>query len=208
MPLQNRVDPTGQILAVAERGTFMGNRGGRIHTPERKLTRRRWASRAWIICVTRFRGRQRQLMQPNSYTELFFLDEPTALAAGHRPCFECRRADATAYAHAWAEAHGLPERPKAHEMDTVLHGDRLNRDRTQKTHQADLGGLPDGVMVRFDDRPHLVLGDRLLPWSFGGYGPAVARPKNLNLPVLTPKPTVRTIAAGFVPDLHASAEPT
>lgn len=206
MPLQNRVDPTGRIIAVTDRGTFMGNRGGRIHTPERKLMRRRWASRAWIICVTEFRGRRReQLMQPNSYTELFFLDEATALAAGHRPCFECRRADAMAYAHAWAEAHGLAERPMAQEMDSALHSERLNPDKSQKTHETELDALPDGVMVRFDDLPHLVLGDRLLPWSFGGYGPAVKRPAGHSATVLTPAPTVAVLNSGFAPALHGSA---
>ncbi len=205
MPLRNRVDPTGRIMAVADRGKFMGNRGGRIHTPDKVLTRRRWASRAWIICVTEFRGRHRQLMHPNSYTELFFLDEATALAAGHRPCFECRRADAMHYAHAWAEAHGLAERPMADEMDAVLHSERLNPDKSQKTYEADLDDLPDGVVVRFDDRPHLVLGDRLLPWSFGGYGRGVKRPAGQSVTVLTPAPTVAALSAGFAAALHSSA---
>ena len=205
MPLQNRVDPTGRIMAVADRGTFMGNRGGRIHTPDKVLTRRRWASQAWIICVTEFRGRHRQLMQPNSYTELFFLDEATALAAGHRPCFECRRADAMAYACAWAEAYAFTDRPRAHEMDAVLHRERLNPDKSQKTYEADLDGLPDGVVVRFDDRPHLVLGNRLLPWSFGGYGPTVQRPTGQCVTVLTPAPTVAALGAGYAAALHSSA---
>lgn len=204
MPLQNRVDPMGRIVAVAERGTFIGNRG-RIHTPDRTLTRRRWASRTWIICVTAFPGRRRQLMHPDRYTELFFLDEATALAAGHRPCFECRRADAMAYAHAWAEAYALTDRPRARQMDAMLHCARLNRDKSHKTHEADLDALPDGTIVRFDDRPHLVLSDRLLSWSFGGYGPAVKRPAGQSITVLTPAPTVAVLKAGFAAALHGSA---
>ena len=94
MPLQNRVTPTGEIIATTARGTMMGNRGGAFHTAAQTLTHRRWKTKAWICCVIEFKGRHRVVMSPNRYTELFFLDEATALAAGHRPCFECRRADA------------------------------------------------------------------------------------------------------------------
>src|ERR1700733_7595293 len=120
MPLQNRVSPSGDLIAVPARGLFLGNRGGRIHTDARTLTARRWASRQWICCVLEFRGRQRHVWG-RFYTELFFLDEPTAFAAGHRPCFECRRADALAFADAWRVARKLPERPRAEHMDDVLH---------------------------------------------------------------------------------------
>lgn len=205
MPLQNRVDPTGKILAVPDRGTMMGNRGGRIHTRDRKLTRRRWASRAWIICVTRFKDRHRTLMQPNSYTELFFLDEATALAAGHRPCFECRRKDALAYAEAWARPLGLAERARANEMDAVLHAERVGTDKQHLTHEAGIGDLPDGVMVSINDAPHLVRGSRLLPWSFAGYGRGIARPSNGVVATLTPASTVRVLSEGYVPTIHESA---
>ena len=205
MPLQNRVDPTGEILAVPDRGTMMGNRGGRIHTPDRTLTRRRWASRAWIICVTSFKNRHRTMMKPNSYTELFFLDEATAMAAGHRPCFECRRADALAFAEAWRNAYGFGERPRAHEMDAVLQGERICSGRVQRTHEAEIGSLPDGVMISVDDAPHLVRGKHLLPWSFSGYGASCSRPPRGRMTVLTPASTVRAIAAGYRPVLHASA---
>lgn len=205
MPLQNRVNPTGEILAVPDRGTMMGNRGGRIHTRDRVLTRRRWASRAWIICVTRFKNRQRTMMQPNSYTELFFLDEATALAAGHRPCFECRRKDAVAYAEAWARTLGLAQRARADEMDAILHAERLGADRRQRTHEAEIGDLPDGVMISIEGAPHLVLGNRLLPWSFGGYSAGIGRPTGGKVTTLTPASTVRVLSEGYVPGLHGSA---
>ena len=109
MPLQNRVTPEGEIIATPHRGLMMGNRGGCFHLPDRTLGSRRWATRQWIACVLEFKGRHRQaMMQPNRYTELFFLDEATALAAGHRPCFECRRRDAERFAALWAETRGWP----------------------------------------------------------------------------------------------------
>ena len=119
MPLQNRVDPFGELLATPARGLFFGNRGGRFHTDAKTLTMRRWASRQWICCVLDFKGRQRDVWG-RFYTELFFLDEPTAFAAGHRPCFECRRKDAEAFAEIWRKAHKLRTRPYADEMDAVL----------------------------------------------------------------------------------------
>src|SRR3954454_14389461 len=125
MPLQNRVDPFGELIVTPARGLFFGNRGGRIHTDDKRLTRRRWASRQWICCVLDFKGRQRDVWG-RYYTELFFLDEPTALAAGHRPCFECRRADAQAFAACWQRAAGLKAPPRAPAMDDVLHAQRLD----------------------------------------------------------------------------------
>ena len=122
MPLQNRVNPFGELCAFCARGLFMGNRGGRFHTDAKTLTRRRWASRQWICCVLEFKGRRRDVWS-SSYTELFFLDEPTAFAAGHRPCFECRRKDAEAFAEKWREARRLSRPPYAAEMDEVLHAD-------------------------------------------------------------------------------------
>src|SRR5437588_6553847 len=118
MPLQNRVDPFGELRAVPARGLFLGNRGGRIHRDDRTLSRRRWTSRAWICCRLSFKNRHRVVWGPG-YTHLFFLDEPTAFSAGHRPCFECRRADAIAFAQAWARAQRLASPPRAHAMDDV-----------------------------------------------------------------------------------------
>src|SRR5690348_12070398 len=141
-PLQNRVDPFGELFADPARGTLMGNRGGRFHTEARTLTARRWASRQWICCVLNFKNRRRDVWG-RFYTELFFLDEPTALAAGHRPCFECRRGDAVAFAECWREAGGFGARPSADQMDEVLHHERL-RGRAKRLHRAAIAALPDG----------------------------------------------------------------
>src|SRR5688572_8436312 len=142
MPLQNRVDPFGELIATPARGLFMGNRGGRIHTNEQTLTSRRWASRQWICCVLDFKGRQRDVWG-RYYTELFFLDEPTALAAGHRPCFECRRKDAIAFAECWQRAANLEASPLAPEMDKVLHAQRLGG-YPKHRHFRPIDALPDG----------------------------------------------------------------
>ncbi len=139
MPLQNRVDPFGAILAAPERGTMMGNRGGRIHDGAKRLTRRRWTSRRWICCELEFRGLDRQVMG-EGYTELFFLDEVTALAAGHRPCFYCRHAEATSFARAFP---GGPSPPGADEMDRLLHAERLEG-MAKRIHRGAAAGLPDG----------------------------------------------------------------
>ena len=126
MPLQNRVDPFGELFATPARGTlFMGNRGGRIHTDERTLTTRRWASRQWICCVLDFKGRQRDVWG-RYYTELFFLDEVTALAAGHRPCFECRRKDAEDFADAWRRRSSCARGRARRTWTSVLQAERLD----------------------------------------------------------------------------------
>jgi len=203
MPLQNRVDPLGEFCAVPARGLFFGNRGGRIHRDDRTLSRRRWTSRTWICCRLAFRGRHRAVWG-NGYTELFFLDEPTALAAGHRPCFECRRADALAFAAAWARAHGLGAAPRAGEMDEVLHAQRLDG-RAKRRHRADLDDLPDGAMVVLEAAPFALRGDAVLPWSFAGYGPVRLRPRGAAVDLLTPPAMVAVLAAGYRPQWHPSA---
>src|SRR5437868_6246080 len=156
MALQNRVDPFGELIATPARGMFFGNRGGRFHRDDRTLGQRRWVSRQWICCVLDFKGRRRNVWG-RFYTELFFLDEVTAFAAGHRPCFECRRKDAVAFAEAWARARKLPRRPSAPEMDDVLHPERLNG-RAKRTHRRDIDELPDGAMIVLDGEPYALRG--------------------------------------------------
>src|SRR5476649_212632 len=148
MPLENRVTPQGDIIATPHRGLFTGNRGI-IHDPETKTLTRRWASQAWLTCVCEFRGRRREVMGGRSWTELFFLDEATALAAGHRPCFFCRRPQAQAFRAAWAEGNG-GDPPKAREMDTILHEER----RRPRPHAlpAPIEALPDGAMLAVGER--------------------------------------------------------
>jgi hypothetical protein len=192
-PLQNRVDPYGALVAVAARGALMGNRGGRFHRPDQTLGRRRWASRQWISCLCAFRGRHREVWG-DGYTELFFLDEPTALAAGHRPCFVCRRADAEAFRSAFAEGGGRG----APEIDAVLHRER--RVGIPGRHgMRPLAELPDGAMIERNGRPYALRGAQLLPWSFFGYGAPEPRPAAERVLALTPPAIIAALVAGYRP---------
>ena len=190
--MQNRVDPFGVFHAVPERGTLMGNRGGRIHRDQRTLAARRWASRRWIICVCVFKNRHRDVWAAG-YTELFFLDEPTALAAGHRPCFECRRREAEAFRRLFP---GAPTSADA--MDGALHEERLDG-RLQRRWRARIGALPDGAMFTWQGRAYAIRDEVALPWSFAGYGAPVPLAGGLEVDVLTPPSTVAALAAGYRP---------
>lgn len=204
MPLQNRVTPWGEVVATSARGTFMGNRGGRLHDGAGRLGRRRWATKAWLICLLSFRGRSSPVMPPNGYTRLFFLDEATALAAGHRPCAECRRAALNAFMAAAApDLHGEPRAPV---LDAQLHGERLDQRRRRATHRAPLGALPDGAFIADDGgSPALVLGGRLYPWTSGGYGRPRAGDPAAPVTVLTPPLTVAALTRGYAPAIHSTA---
>jgi hypothetical protein len=205
MPLQNRVLPTGEIVAHPARGLIMGNRGC-IHRPDRTLGVTRWRTKMWISCVLDWRGRRRDVMPPGRWTALFFLDEATALAAGHRPCGYCRRADYQAFGECWRVAKGLPERLRSFEMDAVMHAERVeSRTRRKVTRPARLGALPDGAMVRHDDEIALVTGGRLLPWSFEGYGEPLDAEPDATVELLTPPAIVAVLAAGYRPVIHPSA---
>jgi hypothetical protein len=166
----------------------------------------------WLVCVLEFRGRRRTVMAPNRYTELFFLDEVTALAAGHRPCAECRHARFLAFCRAWQAAHPGAygaQRPSAGEIDNCLHAERVTPDRFTRSFTAALDGLPDGVFVTvaaWGEQAYLVWGSRLLEWSPAGYRKRRPRPKVEKVRVLTPPSTVAAIRAGYVPEVHASAE--
>jgi hypothetical protein len=209
MPLQNRVTPEGEIIATPHRGLMMGNRGGAFHHPDQTLGARRWASRQWIACVLEFKGRHRPaMMQPNRYTELFFLDEVTALAAGHRPCFECRRKDAERFAELWAQAKGWAAPARAPEMDLALQPERVGARGRKVTFRAQVSALPDGTFIRGAEAtapPYLVDADRLLAWSPAGYVRAVPRPKRRDVEVLTPRSIVAVLSSGYRPMLHPSA---
>lgn len=202
MPLQNRVTPTGDIVASEHRGTFTGNRGI-IHDPAtRTLLNKRWSTPAWLTCVCEFRGRRRKVMGQQSWTELFFLDEATAFAAGHRPCFYCRRDDAKRFRAAWEQGNGVSDL-KVKTMDAVLHAERLDR-RKKRLHPLPMpvNELPDGTMVQANGESYLVSMGKMLRWSFAGYERAeVAAPAML----LTPPSTVRAFQAGYRPVLHPSA---
>jgi len=203
MPLQNRVTPTGDIIATPHRGMFTGNRGI-IHDPATKtLLRKRWASPAWIICVCEFRGWRRKVMGTRSWTELFFLDEATALAAGHRPCFFCRRDDANRFRTAWEAGNGA-RKLRAHDIDAVLHRERLDRGH-KRLHPlpASVQDLPDGAMVQARDEIWLIVQGKALLWSPAGYVEALESIDDSML--LTPPSTLRALQAGYRPVLHPTA---
>jgi hypothetical protein len=204
MPLQNRIDPFGDLVATPARGLFFGNRGGRIHTDHKTLTRRRWASRQWICCVLEFKNRQRDVWG-RYYTELFFLDEPTALAAGHRPCFECRRKDAELFAEKWRQALKLRSRPHAPEMDEQLHHERLDG-RAKRLHRRKIDDLPDGAFIALEEGAFAVRGASLLRWTPEGYDGRKRRPHGAMIDVLTPPAVLAVLAAGYQPRWHPSAE--
>jgi hypothetical protein len=208
MPLQNRVMPTQEIVADPARGMLMGNRGS-IHRPDRTLGVTRWRSKMWICCVLNLEGRRRDVMPPGRWTALFFLDEATALAAGHRPCGYCRRADHLWFADSWRVAKGLPDPPRAVEMDRWLHAERVDRrTRQQRTYQAAAGGLPDGVMISHQGSIGLWSSGALLRWSFGGYGAPVRLGPGTGVAVLTPPSIVAVLGTGYRPMVHPSAGPT
>jgi hypothetical protein len=205
VPRQNRVTPYGELIAVADRGMFWGNRG--VLVDGRGRLARYSRGRAWAICVLDFKGRRRQQWSPGRLTELYFLDEVTGLAAGHRPCGECRYRDYQVFKQAWAAAHGsgpLGDVPGVQAIDARLHEDRLVRTGLRRSYTAPLSELPDGTMIDLDGEPWLVYGGGLLAWTPGGYLPRpVEAPASVT--VITPRATVATLAAGYRPVVHPSA---
>ncbi len=200
-PLQNRVTPFGDIVAVEGRGLFMGNRGV-LHDARRRLVRSSQVRR-WIICRTEFRGRRRRIMTPGSYTELFFLDEAAALAAGHRPCAECRHADYARFRDAWAVSHPGTART-ADAIDRTLHAERLAAPGIKRTYCARVAALPDGAYVDLGGVAWLLWKGAVLRWSAGGYVERRLRPRRGVVTVLTPPSTVAVMRAGYRPHVHAS----
>jgi hypothetical protein len=209
----NRVTPYGEVIAVADRGMFWGNRGALVDGKGELARYSR--GQAWMICVLSYKGIRRQQWTPGRLTELFFLDEATALAAGHRPCGECRYHDYQHFKRCWAAALGPAlGLPSVHEIDARLHQDRLalpgaRRDRlagaeVRRTYPARLPDLPDGTMADLDGTTYLVLGGRLLRWTPGGYA---GHPVTTSGPVtvITPRATVAVLAAGYRPVLHETA---
>ena len=199
MPLQNRVDPSGEIIANEMRGQLLGNRGGRIHDPLTRtlLPNRHWASRQWICCVTKFKSRHRAVMG-NSYTELFFLDEVSAFSAGHRPCYECRRKAANKFATYWAEAQELDRPPKAGEIDMILHQQRLDG-RKKRVILANSDELPDGTMIKLDIDYFARRGKYWHQWSTTGYQNSIEI-SDQPVQLLTPPAIVDVLKAGYEPD--------
>jgi hypothetical protein len=200
VPLQNRVTPFGEIVAVSGRGLFTGNRGV-LHDDHRHIVRA-WQTRRWIACLLEYKGIRRTLMQPHRWTELFFLDEAAAFGAGHRPCGECRRDAYRRFQALWRATIGGPA--DANAMDAELHRHRLHG-QTKRAYHDDVSRLPDGSFVAFDSAAWLVWGSALYEWSDDGYRRRRNRPLAGEAEVLTPKPIVAILAAGYRPEVHPSA---
>ena len=198
-PLQNRVTPYGSIVALPGRGLLMGNRGV-LHDDYRQIVRQTQVKR-WIACLTEFRERHREVMTPKSYTELFFLDEATAFAAGHRPCAECRNTDYKRFRSLWEARFGRVGSIDA--VDAVLHEERLDG-RTKRTWRADVATLPDGAYVSIDGIARIVWGGELVAWSDAAYTDRAARPLHRDVDVLTPPSIVAMFDAGYRPSVHPS----
>lgn len=205
MPLQNRVDPFGLIHAVPERGDLMGNRGGCFHTEEKQLKPTHWKTRQWITCVLEFKNRQRIPMSDGTYTELFFLDEATALAAGHRPCYECRYPDAKRFRAALVRAGAFHYRPKASDLSDAIAGgiQAVLKGKAERQH-VDVSDLPDGAMFTTGATAYLKWQNQAHAWNFSGYQTPIALP--LRAIRLTPHVTCQALAHGYVPTLHHSLQ--
>jgi len=206
VPRQNRITPLGELIATPARGTLMGNRGC-LHDADGHI-RRSYVGKRWIICVLQFKGRRRRVMTPGRYTELFFLDEATALAAGHRPCAECQRSRYLEFRRRWAASRRLAAAGgalSADDLDDALHTERVDAERRRRTYVERWSRLPDGVMVADDDRAYLVRAGRLLPWTPAGYGPARRKAPAAVLRVLTPRSVVAAIRHGYPVQMHPSA---
>lgn len=211
-PLQNRVTPFGEIISTAERGLLMGNRGGAIHNAAKQLTSRRWVSNHWIICLLEFKGRKMELMAPGQYTQLFFLDEATALSAGHRPCFECQRTKAKQFFDAWRKGNPLLVGEGALRVDlvdVVLQRERLTRDRSKMMYETTIGELPGGVLVVRSRSPKaawLLWQGRLRLWTPGGYTDDEPARSMERVRVLTPRSVVNAFVGGYVPAVHPTGD--
>ena len=200
--LQNRVDPFGNIIRTPERGAWLGNRGV-IHNKEKQIVRP-FKIKAWITCVLEFRGRHREVMMPNRWTELFFLDEATAFSAGHRPCFQCRYIDHQRFKEFWLKGnpqYGLNMKTPVSKIDDIIHSERVTADKSKVTYEGDIKALPEGVFVLYNEKPHLIKNHQLYRWSPGGYGAPIDPPQVEKITVLTPQSIVSMISAGYAPQM-------
>ena len=207
MPKQNRVTPWGELIATPARGTLLGNRGC-LHDAQQQI-RKLYLGKRWIICKLQFKNRHRMVMRPGLYTELFFLDEVTALAAGHRPCAECSREQFDYFRILWAQANprlAKSKKPPAPFLDNVLHRERITADNKKVLYEAPLSQLPNGSFISLsnDQQAYLVLDTALWLWSPQGYLQKLTRKNDRLVQVLTPHSVVKTLAAGYRPALHAT----
>lgn len=207
MPLQNRIDPWGHLHAANARGSLMGNRG-KLHNEQRQIIRD-WQRLPWVTCALEFKGRKREVFAPSTYSELFFLDEATAFAAGHRPCASCRRERYDEFKASWLAANRARfslTNESIGEIDKLLHAERVNVNGTKVTFEAPLRELPLGALFEINGESFLVWRKGLKRWSFSGYSSQETQPSSSTLVrVLTPESIIRTFAGGFFPAVHESA---
>jgi len=200
--LQNRVNPFGQIIKTPERGAWLGNRGV-IHNEHKEIVRS-FKIKAWITCVLEFKGRHREIMQPNRWTELFFLDEATAFSAGHRPCFQCRYQDHQRFKALWLKGnpqYGFDMKTPVSKIDEILQTERIAADKSKVTYKESIKALPNGTFVIYNDQPYLLKDDQLYLWNPAGYEKGMALPNVNKLQVLTPRSFVNMFKAGYLPQM-------
>ncbi len=210
MPLQNRINPFSKIIATPERGEWTGNRGV-IHNEQKEIIKN-YAVKYWITCKLKYKEMHRKVMTPNRWTELFFLDEATAFAAGHRPCGFCRYTNFKLFKTLWLQAngkkYGLTDDVKMNIIDNIIHQERLNENNTQKTFIASLHTLPNGVFVILPtkEKAYLWHQQNLYEWSFKGYTKIMQFNKNQTVQVLTPYSYVEVFRKGYQPQIHTTVE--
>lgn len=200
--MQNRIDPSGNIINTTAHGLWMGNRG-QLHD-NTKYIQRPFKLKAWLTCVLRFKGRQRKIMSPGLYTELFFLDEVTAFAAGHRPCCECRRHDHFRFKMYWLKGnaeYGFTDRTPIKDIDAVLHNERINHAGNKVTYLDNIDNLPAGTFIFLNGQSYLIASDFLHHWTAFGYDNKISLPTNLVVTVLTPRSVVNLFGAGYIPQM-------
>jgi hypothetical protein len=200
--LQNRVDPSGNIIKTPERGAWLGNRGV-IHNDKQEIVRP-YKLKAWITCVLQFRGRHREIMQPNRWTELFFLDEATAFSAGHRPCFQCRYKDHQRFKEYWLKGnpqYGFNMKTPVSKIDYIIQQERIAADKLKVTYKEYQKALPDGTFILYGDKPYLLKNNKLHLWNPAGYEKSITLPGTEKLTVLTPKSLVNMFSVGYVPQM-------
>jgi hypothetical protein len=202
-PLQNRVDPFGELIRTTARGAWMGNRG-LIHNEHQQIIRQ-FRLKAWITCRLEFKGRHRMVMSPNLYTELFFLDEATTFSAGHRPCAECRREDFNRFKAAWLKgnpSHGFHDKTPIAKIDDILHGERIDPNGKKPTHVERLDKLPNGSFIEYHGKPFLIKQPNLIAaWTAFGYEEAIELPPGIKVVVLTPKSILNSFRARYTPQM-------
>ncbi|WP_183558939.1 hypothetical protein [Mucilaginibacter sp. SP1R1] len=200
--LQNRVDPFGDIIRTPARGAWMGNRG-LIHNNKKEMVRP-YKLIPWITCVLEFKGWHREVMTPNRYTELFFMDEATAFSAGHRPCSECRRSDYQRFKDFWIKGnpeYGFTMKTLIGKIDAIIHAERIAADKSKVTYEENLNKLPDGAFVLYEHKPYLIKRGKIYLWTPFGYEKSLDLPQTDKLPVLTPRSVINTFSAGYVPQM-------